>query len=232
MCNDYELAILLEEMNRMIDQAMGLQVQLPPAPPEQWNLPFAREVFPRLNGLILKPADPAAPFAAPLETSVAYWHLVPPFHQGTFKDWKWPCNNARSEEMTTKASFKDAVRKRRCIIPATAWFEWTGPKGKMTKHRVTPATGGMFFFAGLWSPSTDPELGRRDTYTMVMQGVAANDDMAPFHHRQPVLLDRESARTWLDLGADMSPGSEAFQAVIKPPPAGTLAFDPPEPKAA
>lgn len=56
--------------------------------------------------------------------------------------------------MATKASFRDAVKSRRCIIPATAICEWTGPKGTMTKHAITRADGGPLFLAGLWASHT------------------------------------------------------------------------------
>jgi putative SOS response-associated peptidase YedK len=232
VCNDYELELVLEEMNAAIDRQLGLEVDIPNAPPEQWDLPFAKRVYPRYYGLILKPADPEQPFGEPLRTSVAYWNLTPPWHRAPIKEWKAQCNNARSEEMAGKSSFKDAVKKRRCIIPATAFYEWTGPKGAKQKHRITRRDGEPMFFAGLYSPANDPERGRIDTFSMVMQGGAPPDDIAPFHDRQPVPLDRDSVRVWLDLQADMAQGAEGWRSVIRPPEPGTLAFDPPEPKAA
>lgn len=59
---------------------------------------------------------------------------------------------------------------------------------------------------------------------MVMAATVAGDDMAPFHDRQPVLLDAARATTWLDLGADYTP-------ILNAMPPGMLAFDPPEPVA-
>ena len=147
--------------------------------------------------------------------------MVPFFHKGPAQARKFPTNNARSEEMATKASFRDCVKSRRCIIPATAICEWTGPKGTMTKHAITRADGSPPFLAGLWAGHTW-EGGRTESYTMLMQDTAPGDDMHIFHNRQPVVLDRAGAGVWLDLGADYSP-------LLSGPPGGTLVANPPEP---
>lgn len=113
------------------------------------------------------------------------------------------------------------MKSRRCLIPATAICEWTGPTGSKTKHNITRADGQPLFLAGLWSHHTW-EGERTDSYTMVMMDTAAGDDMHPFHNRQPVVLDRASARAWLDCGGD-------YVAVLKAPGQGALVADPPEP---
>jgi putative SOS response-associated peptidase YedK len=142
-------------------------------------------------------------------------------HKGPAKDWKASTNNCRSEEMATKSSFRDALKEKRCIIPATAFFEHTGPKGSMTKHAITRADGAPHFIAGLWSRHSW-EGETTESYTMLMQGVADEDDMRPFHNRQPVFLDRTSAAIWLDPKLDYAP-------LLCSPAKGSLAFDPPVP---
>ncbi|HRD29935.1 MAG TPA: SOS response-associated peptidase family protein, partial [Caulobacter sp.] len=89
------------------------------------------------------------------------------------------------------------------------------------RHSITAADGGLLFAAGLWEDST-PDEGPLVSYTMVMAATAPGDDMAPFHDRQPVLLDAGRAATWLDLTADYAP-------ILRALPPRTLAFDPPEP---
>jgi len=84
--------------------------------------------------------------------------------------------------------------------------------------------GGPLFLAGLWA-SHSHEGERTESYTMVMQETAPGDDMHVFHNRQPVVLNREGAATWLDCRADYAP-------LLKGPPPGTLVADPPEPVAA
>lgn len=126
--------------------------------------------------------------------------------------------------MAAKPSFRDALKTRRCIIPVSGFCEYTGPKGRMTKHTITRAGGGPLFLAGLWA-SHGWEGERTESYTMVMMEAQPGDDMHPFHNRQPVALDPESARIWLDTSA-------FYQAILKAGPPGSLAFDPPEPVAA
>lgn len=186
------------------------------------NQPWAKQVYPKYQGLFARPLDPADP-TGPLEPVVGRWGIVPFFHKGPAKTWKFPTNNCRSEEMASKASFRDCVKSRRCIIPATAICEWTGPQGSKTKHLITRADGAPHFLAGLWASHTW-EGEETVSYTMVMQETAEGDDMHAFHNRQPVFLDREGATTWLTCGAE-------YAGLLKGPPGGTLAADPPEPLA-
>ena len=184
------------------------------------NQPWATTVYPKDQGLFVKPVEAADP-SGPVEPAVGRWGVVPFFHQGPAKAWKFPTNNCRSEEMATKSSFRDCVKSRRCIIPATAICEWTGPQGSKTKHMITAASGAPLFLAGLWS--THRWEGEETTsYTMVMQETAEGDDMHPFHNRQPVFLNAATATTWLDCTAD-------YTAVLQAPPPNTLVADPPEP---
>lgn len=225
MCNEYELNMALEEMNAAIDRQLGgeLPLQIPlNFEAGQANRPWSRAVFPRLYGLILRPIDAAAPSSG-LEPAVAYWNLTPARHTAPLKAWTYPCNNARSEEMAEKSTFRTALKRRRCLIPATAFREWTGKtKGKKVKHTITRRDGDLMLFAGLWETAHPGDQGATDTYTMVMTASVGDHDVAPFHNRQPVLLDRAGARSWLDLDAD-------YQALMAGPPPGTYAFDPPEP---
>ena len=149
-----------------------------------------------------------------LEPTVGRWGLVPFNHRGPLKAVKFPMNNARSETMAEKWPFREAFARRRCLIPMTAFTEWTGPKGSKTAHQITAADGGLLFAAE----------GPLISYTMVMTASVEGDDMFPFHDRQPVLLDRDRAAVWLDVLKDPV---ELYTAL----PAGALAFDPPEPVA-
>lgn len=220
MCNLYTLDPALIDLAKAFDRLLGMTLSLPAGPDTLSNRPWAKTVYPAYDGLFVRPADPADP-GGPLEPAVGRWGIVPFFHKGPAKTWKFPTNNARSEEMATKASFRDCVKSRRCIIPATAICEWTGPKGKKTKHFISRADGGPLFLAGLWA-SHAWEGERTESYTMVMQETHEGDDMHIFHNRQPVFLDRDGARTWLECGAD-------YSALLRGPPTGSLMADPPEP---
>ena len=223
MCNLYTLDPVLNELAADFETFLGLRVHLSAGPDTLANQPWKTSVWPKYQGLFMRPADPATPTGA-LEPAVGRWGLVPWMHKGPAKDWKFPTNNCRSEEMHAKPSFRDALKEKRCIIPATYFVEHTGPKGSMTKHKISMADGSPLFLAGLWSRHSF-EGETTESYTMVMQEAHDGDDMCPFHNRQPVFLDRQRAATWLDLAADYTPCCAACPRVL-------LAFDPPEPVAA
>ena len=118
------------------------------------------------------------------------------------------CLNARIETIAEKPSFKAAATHRRCLVPATSFFEWqwqdeTGRE--KVKHQIELADGSLMCFAGLWSIWTDPTTGAdRPTFTICT--TAANDLMAHIHNtkqRMPVILRTPSERNaWLDGPAD------------------------------
>jgi putative SOS response-associated peptidase YedK len=220
MCNLYTNNPDLTAWAKAFDEHLALYLELSAGPDTLANQPWATTVYPKYQGLFVRPVDHRDPTGR-LEPAVGRWGVVPFFHKGPAKAWKFPTNNCRSEEMATKASFRDAVKSRRCIIPATAICEWTGPKGTMTKHAITRADGAPLFLAGLWASHTH-EGERTESYTMVMQDTAPGDDMHVFHNRQPVVLSRDGAATWLDTGAD-------YSSLLRGPPPGSLIADPPDP---
>ncbi len=219
MCNNYTNRDGLADWAKHFEEILGQTLHLAAGEDTLSNQPWTKDVYPKYQGLFARPLDPQDPGAG-LEPAVGRWGVVPFFHKGPAKTWKFPTNNCRSEEMATKASFRDALKSKRCVIPVTGFCESTGPRGKMTKHLITRAGGGPLFLAGLWA-SHVWEGERTDSYTMLMMEAEDGDDMRPFHNRQPIALDREGARTWLDLAGP-------YQPVLRAVP-GTLAFDPPEP---
>lgn len=220
MCNLYTIEGPLSDWSQLFERYIGQPLTLSAGPETLANQPWATTVYPKYQGLFVRPIE-AGDLSAGYEPAVGRWGIVPFFHKGPAKTWKFPTNNARSEEMATKASFRDSVKSRRCLVPATAICEWTGPQGKKTKHFIGRADGGPLFMAGLWASHTW-EGERTESYTLVMMDTAPGDDMHPFHNRQPVFLDRDGALAWLDLTTDYAP-------LLKAPPPGTLKADPPEP---
>ncbi len=221
MCNAYNLKTNLTAIAEAVERGLGLPLVFSAGVTAQTsNLPIPQSVYPRRDGLILRPPDPAEPGVG-LEAAVAYWNLTPFFHKGGLKTWKASTNNARSETMATSPGFRDAYKRRRCIIPVTSFTEWTGPKGSKTAHAISRADGGLLFLAGLWERCPTEE-GLAESYTMPMIDAANGDDIAPFHNRQPVTLDAGSAALWLNLSADPRP-------MLRAPPPGTLVADPPRP---
>lgn len=219
MCNAYSLKTSLAAIGEAARAQLGLDLAFPEGVTAATsNLPVPADLYPKKDGLFLRPVESGG---GGLEPAIGRWGLVPWNHRGSLKAVKFPCNNARSETMAAKWPFREAVAKRRCVIPMTAFTEWTGPVGRKTRHSITAAGGGLLFAAGLWEDA-NPDEGPLTSYTMVMCATAEGDDMRPFHDRQPVLLDAERAATWLDLGAD-------YGGILKAMPPGWLAVDPREP---
>ena len=133
--------------------------------------------------------------------SVARWGLIPHWWSKPLAEFKLTTFNARSEEAATKPVFRDAWAKRRCLIPAIGWYEWSGPKGKkqpwcITIQRNTPG----FWFAGLWSQTRFGEGALRSCTILT---TAAGEATKHLHPRTPVVLDEDQANAWLD---DADPG--------------------------
>jgi len=106
--------------------------------------------------------------------------------------------NARGETVTTSSLFRDAFARRRCLIPASNFYEWRTLPGHTQKqpYAAARADGTAMALAGLWEAWHDPgtALAVR-TFTIVT--TAANDDMAPVHHRMPVILEEPDWPAWL-----------------------------------
>jgi putative SOS response-associated peptidase YedK len=106
------------------------------------------------------------------------------------------CINAKAETLEQRATFREAFLRRRCVIPADGFYEWTGPKAKRQPLWIHPRAGGLMLFAGLyesWYPERDrPEV----TFTIVT--CAANAAIAEIHDRMPVVLDERAAEDWMN----------------------------------
>jgi putative SOS response-associated peptidase YedK len=129
------------------------------------------------------------------ELRKARWGLIPSW-------WKKKPSetgatfNARIETVDTGGMFKQAYVKRRCIIPASGFYEWTGPKGDRIPHYFTAADGGLLGFAGLWETWRDPEGNEVTSCTIITRDV--NDWMAKYHDRMPAMLRPADFEPWLD----------------------------------
>lgn len=114
--------------------------------------------------------------------------------------------NARAETLQSRPAFRDALRRRRCLVPADGFYEWgPGEKGR-APHWVHRADGYPMAFAGLWASWTDPALGRR-LRTCAIVTTAARGQVAAIHDRMPVILVPEVWAPWLD--RDLTDPAEA-----------------------
>lgn len=121
-----------------------------------------------------------------------YWGLIPSWS----KDRKISQHliNARAETVSETPSFRSAFMKRRCLIPATGFYEWqqTG-QGKQAYHISRPDQE-ISAFAGLWEHW---EQGGETVYSCTIITTSANQLMLPIHNRMPVILDPNDYQLWL-----------------------------------
>jgi putative SOS response-associated peptidase YedK len=129
------------------------------------------------------------------ECALARWGLVPVWA----KDLKFGtrCINARAETLATAPAFRAAYRKRRCLVPVNAFYEWSGPAGQRIKWRIGLRDEPLFALGGLWEWWKDPASGEGvETYTIVTTD--ANTLLAPIHDRMPVIVSADRYAPWLD----------------------------------
>jgi len=104
--------------------------------------------------------------------------------------------NARCETVHEKPAFRQAIRARRCVVPASGFFEWAASPAGKSPHYVTMRDGSPLAFAGIWDSWKTPEGEILETCAILT--TTANSLMAPLHDRMPVLLHLTEFELWLD----------------------------------
>lgn len=132
--------------------------------------------------------------------------------------------NARAESLAEKPAFRKALARRRCIIPADAFYEWrrppSGSKAKKQPFVIRRRDGVPMAFAGLWEAWRDPsQLEGEWLRTCTIITTAANEAVRPLHDRMPVILPVEAWDRWLDTSLEEP---EALRGLLVPSPAGDL----------
>jgi len=150
------------------------------------------------------------------ECVLARWGLLP----GWAPDLKFGnrCINARAETVAKLPAFRGAFRKRRCLVPVNAFFEWSGEKGHRIKWRIRLREEPLFALAGLWEWWQDRESSEPVTsYTIIT--CAANAAIAPLHDRMPVIVREADYARWLDASTDgqrlLAPFAEEAMSIEK-----------------
>lgn len=122
------------------------------------------------------------------------WGLVP--HWATDPKIAYKMINARGETVADKPSFRDAFKKRRCLIPADGFYEWKKLGKAKQPYHIRRVEGRPFAFAGLWERWQPPNGEPLETCTIVT--TTANAVLAELHERMPVMLLPEAYAEWLD----------------------------------
>ena len=127
------------------------------------------------------------------EALQARWGLIN--HWAKDRNTGYKQINARAETAHGRPAFRDAFKKRRCVVPADGFYEWTGPKTGRQPLWFHRPDGGLLLFAGLyesWQP--EPDVWE-PTYTIITTD--ANGTVGQVHNRMPVILPEERIDDWL-----------------------------------
>ena len=125
-----------------------------------------------------------------------HWGLVPFWAKDTTIGNR--LINARAETVAAKPSFRNAFRKRRCLILADGFYEWTGPKGRKQPVFITLPEEEPFAFAGLWESWQPPKTDHAAYCSCTIITTAASPSVQPIHHRMPAVLKPAAYAAWLD----------------------------------
>ena len=129
-----------------------------------------------------------------------------------------PLINARGETVMEKPSFRNAMRRRRCLVPADGYYECSGAEGRKVPFFVQAADKGLFALAGLWEHWMGTDGSELET--AVLMTIAPNAELATIHDRMPVIIAPEDYETWL------TGEVEDAARLIRPAPDGSSVMEP------
>lgn len=148
------------------------------------------------------PAMPVITDDKPDEIQFFHWGIIPSWVKDmeTADSIRNNTLNAKAETIFEKASFKYSIRKKRCLILCSGFFEWQKIKGKKYPYYISLENDEIFVFGGIWSTWTDKLTGEIfNTYSVIT--VEANEFVATIHNtkkRMPLILEPKDAIKWLD----------------------------------
>jgi putative SOS response-associated peptidase YedK len=188
MCGRYSITTPVEGL-RQLFRFTGPALNLQP----RWN------VAPTQQAPVVRLAKDGS-----RELRMLHWGLVPFWA----KDDKGGARmiNARGETVAEKPAFREAFKARRCLVPVDGFFEWETLGDSPSKQPLLfrMADGKPFAFAGLWE-RWHPRDGGAPLETFTIVNTAANEIMAQYHDRVPIVLAPEDYAAWLDPAADARP---------------------------
>ncbi len=176
--------------------------EAPPLPP-RYNIAPTQRVPAALR---------RAPDAEP-ELSLLRWGLIPRWARDPALGSR--LINARAETAWEKPSFREAIRRRRCLLPADGFYEWQRTEAGRRPWLIRLRGARGLALGGLWERWRDPDTGETIESCTILT-TRPNELVAPIHERMPVIVPRDAFRTWLDpTVGDRS----ALEPILRPYPA-------------
>jgi putative SOS response-associated peptidase YedK len=185
MCGRYAVAATVEQIVARFNAN--------PAPEGQEWAPRYNVAPSQANPVVVRDDDTRLAFMQ--------WGLVPAWSKEPKTSYS--TINARVETVADKATYRTPLRRQRCLVPATGYYEWQAPgdgQGVKQPYHIQPVGGdgadALFAFAGLYDIWRGPNGQNLATYTILT--TAADPLLAPIHARMPIILPRDAEAAWLD----------------------------------
>jgi putative SOS response-associated peptidase YedK len=173
----------------------------------------ARNTQPRYNICPTTTIDTIVSMEGKRQLVPMRWGLIPYRWNKPLKEMRIATFNARAETVATKPMFRDAFKSKRCLIPASGYYEWKGVPGNKQPYYFTRRDGQPITFAGLWSNWKDRAAGS-NLLSCTMVITEPNKLAAEIHDRMPVILEAKDFERWehgdtKDAAALMKPAGES-----------------------
>lgn len=157
------------------------------------------------------------------EWALALWGLIPSWSKDPTIGARMI--NARAETVDEKPAFRAAFKRRRCIIPASGFYEWKKVNGGKQPYFITAVDGEPLGLAGLWESWNGPNGETLESCTILTTD--ANETVAALHDRMPVILAPEDYDEWLGAGKDSTPAElSQLKHLLRPFPADRMTLYP------
>ena len=206
MCGRYSLAVSAEELEQIFEAPVVGPVTLP-----RWN------IAPTQDAPVVTMSREDERRIVPLR-----WGLVPHWAEDPSVGARHI--NARAETVETTPAYRDAFARRRCLVPADGFYEWTAAGGRKLPWWIHHRRGGLLALAGVrarWRPRE----GGEPLHTFSILTTTPNPTVAPLHDRMPVVLEPRDWGTWLDRSAPL----KEVRALLRPASADLLTARPVSP---
>jgi len=185
MCGRYALAA---EQDEILDAFMISTGYVGPILPADWNVTPTRQIY------IVRDTLPAQ-----RELATLSWGLIAPWSKSSEEALRSQSQaiNARTETVHEKPTFRNAFISRRCLIPATGYYEWATELGPYSPKQPFFIHGtGLIAFAGIWDRWLAPDGSYRESAAIITRPAA--QFLATVHHRMPTFLPQDRWEAWLD----------------------------------
>lgn len=200
MCGRYTLSVSAAALAEQFAEQFGVAADVPSDLPARYNIAPTQNVIAVRSPAAAPQASSKRQTSPEREAALLRWGLVPAWAKDPSMGAR--LINARAETVAEKPAFRQAFRERRCLIPATGFYEWQRQEsGRKQPFYFRLKSGGVFAFAGLWESWREPGSGEM-IQSCTLLTTEANDVLRPVHDRMPVMLHADDYDAWLGERAD------------------------------